>query len=279
MKNRPDVLPNAAGFTLVEAIIVIAITGIVAAVVAVFIRGPMQGYVDTTRRAALTDIADTAVRRLSRDVRLALPNSVRVTVSGGTYYLEYLEAYAGGRYRADVDSAGNGDILDFTRPDTSFDLLGQTLTVTASGALIAVMNLGIPGADAYAGDTTSAYAGPVGTPVSNISIAAKQYPFASPTHRFFVVSGPVTYACAPASSGGDGTGTLTRYWGYPIQTAQPTSFGSGANALLATRVSGCQIDYTPAVTGRDGLVTLYLQLTQQGESVNLYEEIHVSNAP
>ena len=53
-----------AGFTLVEAIIVIVITGILAAIVAVFIRAPVDGYFDSVRRAELTDTADVALRRL-----------------------------------------------------------------------------------------------------------------------------------------------------------------------------------------------------------------------
>ena len=64
------------GFTLIEAIVVIVITGIIASMVAVFIRTPVDGYLDAERRAGLTDIADTAVRRMARDIRLALPNSV-----------------------------------------------------------------------------------------------------------------------------------------------------------------------------------------------------------
>ena len=66
------------GFTLIEAIMVITITGIIAAVVAIFIRQPVDAYLDTARRAALTDIADTTARRIGRDLQGALPNSVRV---------------------------------------------------------------------------------------------------------------------------------------------------------------------------------------------------------
>ena len=85
-----------AGFTLIESIMVIVITGILAAVVAVFIRSPVQGYIDSVRRAELTDQADVALRRISRDVRLALPNSLRVT-SDGTYdYIEFIMTSAGG---------------------------------------------------------------------------------------------------------------------------------------------------------------------------------------
>jgi MSHA biogenesis protein MshO len=69
---------RAAGFTLIEAIIAIVITGILGSVVAVFINRPIQGYFDSVRRAELTDQADVALRRISRDIRLALPNSLRV---------------------------------------------------------------------------------------------------------------------------------------------------------------------------------------------------------
>jgi Tfp pilus assembly protein PilV len=56
---------RTAGFTLIEAIIAIVITGILGAVVAVFISKPIQGYFDSVRRAELTDQADVALRRIS----------------------------------------------------------------------------------------------------------------------------------------------------------------------------------------------------------------------
>ncbi|MFA6270798.1 MAG: type II secretion system protein, partial [Candidatus Paceibacterota bacterium] len=77
----------SAGFTLVEAVVAIVITGILAGIVAVFIASPVQGYVDSVRRAELTDAADVALRRMMRDIRLALPNSLRVTSAGGVDYI------------------------------------------------------------------------------------------------------------------------------------------------------------------------------------------------
>ena len=254
------------GFTLIEAIVVITITAIISAVVATFIRTPIQGYFDSVRRAELTDTADTAVRRIGRDLRLALPNSVRVTTAGSVYYLEFLLTSGGGRYRTDTP----GDPLDFTTAtgDTSFDILGPTVPGTGT---IAIYNLGIPGADAYNGDNTSAVTGISG---NNLKISAKQFPFASPSNRFQIIQTPVSYVCDPAA------GTLTRYSGYAISTGQPTSFSGSSSALLARNVSACTFTYNPQViTQRAGLLSATLQLTQSGESVNLYYEAHVSNAP
>lgn len=259
------------GFTLIEAIVVITITAIIAAVVAVFIRAPVQGYFDSVRRAELTDTADTAVRRIGRDLHLALPNSVRVTTVGGIYYLEFLLTSGGGRYRTDTP----GDPLDFTTADTSFDVLGPAVATTPGALnLVAIYNLGITGADAYAGDNTSAITSITSITGNSVHINAMQFPYASPSNRFQIIESPVTYACDPAS------GTLTRYWNYPVSPAQPTSFGGGTSALLAKNVSACSFTYNPqVVTQRAGLVSATLQLTQSGESVYLYYETHVSNAP
>jgi MSHA biogenesis protein MshO len=265
MKN-----PRAAGFTLVEAIVVIGITGIVAAGIAMFILRPVQSYVDAVRRAELTDVADTALRRIGRDIRSALPNSVRVVTAGGVTYLEYLQTSGGGRYRADVDSAGAGDILDFTANDTSFDVLGPVPPLSAGDRLV-VYNLG-PGtveSDAYTGNNSTTFAS---VAASTVTMAAKRFPFASPGRRFHVVQHPVTSACNPVS------GELRRYWNYAIGAAQPTPPATANNALLARNVAACVFTYN-TVTQRSGVVSLSLTLSQAGESVNLFQQVHVINVP
>lgn len=267
---------RATGFTLVEMIVVIALTGIVAAMVAVFIRAPVLGYVDSARRAELTDEASTAFRRISRDLRLAVPNSVRVT--GGNLAVEFLLVRAGGRYRAGCSDTATGDPLAFGDPAAypcetalsanTFDVLGPGVQVAATDAIV-VYNLGIAGADAYAGDTLRPVNGTTGT-VTNIAFTGAQFPLPSPSHRFQVVEGPVSYVCDL------GARTLTRFWGYAIGALPAT----GSSALLASNVTQCQFAYDPlVVANRAGLVTLRLTLARQGETVNLYEAVHVSNVP
>ena len=264
----PRLRPSQHGFTLVEAVIVIVITGIIAAMVAVFIRAPIQGYVDSARRAEMSDIADTAARRIARDLRLALPNSVRVFGGASGTSLEFLLTRSGGRYRADAAAAGD-DPLDFGVPDTSFDILGAPL-VFKTGDRIAISNLGVPGADAYAGDTLRSYNGIVGSATTKAQFTpSTPFPMESPARRFQVVETPVTYRCAG--------GGLWRHAGYTI-TATQANPPAGTPSLLASKLSDCQFTYE-AVNQRFGLLSIRLKLAQGGETVSLYHEVHVYNVP
>jgi MSHA biogenesis protein MshO len=275
MPLAPCSLP--LGFSLIELIVVIAVVGILAGIVAVFIRSPLEGYMATSRRAELSDTADGALQRIARDVRRALPNSLRVTQVGDVQYLEYLPIADGGRYRAEAAGDGSGDILDFTSgTDASFDVLGNTVAA-ASGQYLVLYNLGLDSAtDAWQGDNRRAVTST--GDVSNLAFTASgdPLPLESPNRRFFLVDAPVSYVCDPAA------GTLRRYAGYGAPTAaQPTSFGSGSNALLAQRVKACSFIYAAGASQRLGQLTLWLQLENSdgdnAEQVSLYREVVVNN--
>jgi MSHA biogenesis protein MshO len=273
--------PRARGVTLVEMIVVITITGIIGAGVAMFIRRPVEGYIDATRRAELTETADTALRRITRDLRTALPNSIRIATVGNVSYIEYLQTIGGGRYRAELDSLGGGDPLDFLNPagDASFDVIGA-LPPVAAGMFIVVYNLsadpGVPTANAYTGDNRANVSSAAGTTIT--LSPAHRFPFTSPGKRFQVVQYPVSYACDPLPAG---TGELRRYWGYAIQAAQPTPPAGGNNALLATNVTNCSFSYITigGAMQRTGVVAVNLEVSQTGEAVRLFQQVHVSNAP
>jgi MSHA biogenesis protein MshO len=261
---------RARGFTLTEAIMVIVITGILAGMVAVFIQKPVQGFFDTARRAALVDAADTVLRRISRDLREALPNSVRIS---GTA-LEFLHVRSAGRYREQVAAGGAGDPLDFTTADTSFDVLGPPVSVQ-SGDAVVVYNLGIlgvTGSDAYAGTSLRLARAPFGASLANVAItSASPFPFASPAKRFQVIDTPVSYVCAGTQ--------MRRYSGYPIQLPPQPVPPAGVGALIADKLSACSFAYAAGPSEREALVTLSLALTDTGETVSLIYQVHVNNVP
>jgi len=267
---------RARGFTLVEMIVVIAITGVLGAAVAVFIRRPVESYMDAVRRGELSDIADTALRRITRDVRTALPNSIRTTTAGNVRYLEYLQTSGGGRYRAEPDSGGAGNILNFIAADASFDVIG-TMPTLAAGNSIVIYNLSPTGstANAYSGDNRGAYSSNTATTIT--LSAAKLFPFKSPGKRFQVVEHAVTYACDPLPSG---AGVLRRYWNYGIVDPQPTPPSGGSYAVLARNITDCTFTYAAnSATARTSILALSLSVSQGGETVYLFQQAHVSNVP
>jgi MSHA biogenesis protein MshO len=268
------ILKKNRGFTLVELIVVITVTGILAAGAALFIRNPTQAYFDTESYANLTDRADTALRRMAREVHNALPNSVRVTTNGADTLLEFIPVKTAGRYRADVGVSGVDNPLDFSLNADTFDVLGNAINISAGDRLV-IYNLGTSGADAYEGSNIR----PLLTSgnLNTLSFNGGAFPLASPSSRFYVVSTAVTFACDMTNH------QLLMYGGYAIQSAQPASI-SALNSLasprqLAANVTTCQISYLPGALQRSGIVTIYLTLSQDLAKVNLVHQVNVVNSP
>jgi MSHA biogenesis protein MshO len=257
------------GFTLIELISVIVIVGILASMTTDIITLPIRSYLDLQRRTTLVDNAESAMRLMQRDIRRALPNSIRI--AGGGTVLELLHTIDGGRYRAKLASNGSGNILDFTSSDNSFDVIGN-LSNKPTGSIV-IYNLGQPSADAYVGDNRAMLSNTSTTSSITLS-ASKKFPLQSPQQRFFIVDTPITYRCDLSS------GQLLRYDGYNITSTQSNP-PSGANGQLqVNQVSACVFSYTSATANRSGMVTLQITLTDSdGESNRLIQQVHVDNAP
>lgn len=262
---------RSSGFTLVEAVVAITILGILGGMVAIFIRSPIDAYITQSNRAVLTDAADGAMRRISRDIGAALPNSLRTTAGGSNACFELLPVLGGGRYRYQTSSTGSGDILDFTTTDTSFDMLGQIrlANLPSGNNLVVIHNLGIAGADAYAADNTATIASATSASVT-LTGAGKKFPFQSPGKYFSVIpNNSVVYSCS-------GTNL---YRTTQAISASPMASCPAGGTVLAANVSSCSFVYTPAVNQRDGILSISLALTLNGETVTLYDQVMINNAP
>src|SRR6202166_4135922 len=250
------------GFTLIELVITIAVGSVVVAFMALFIVTPMTTYTAQTRRAALVDAADSALRFMGRDLRAALPNSVRVSPSGSV--LELLATVDGARYQDSGPLANPGPALHFTAPDGGFSttvpFTQLSLPWTSSAYFLSIYNVDVPGADAYqmanvitpAGTAITISAGATANQNLVTLSPAFQFAFGSPGQRVFLVSGPVSYLCDTAAA------TLTRYSGYTSARAQPASAAAlnaaaASAALVASNVAACQFVLSAGTAQRNVL--------------------------
>lgn len=297
-KNRSSSRPGLlSGFTLIEMIVVMVLMGIMSAFGMGLITLPVRALVDQSRRAELVDLADNALRQMSRELRQALPNSVRITSSGSRVGLEYLHTISGGRFRANFESDGSGDPLENLSAD-SFDVLGQLLasgSINYSGTVgqaeclsggsdcLVIYNTGTSGSDynAYNGDNIATISNIVANQISYNNGAGWSFPFSIPPtseQRFFVVNTPVSYVCDTASN------VLWRYSNYDISSSQPISSAAFAAATanrMALKVVNCDFSYNSGAGSRHGLATLRMTLrdADSGEQVALLHQVHVVNVP
>lgn len=281
------------GFTLIEMVMVIVIMGVIGGVMSVFMKSPVNAYMDSARRAALSDSADTLVRRMARDIRKSLPNSIR---SPTNQCIEYIPTKTGGRYRAEELTAGDNSSLNFNAADFKFNILGSNIELPvnqriAIGDVIAVYNLGTAGSNAYEQDNTAVVTlaptestapvettltiegTPIGTPIGTPS--GKQFPMASASNKFQVIPANeniVAYVC----SGGNLHRTSRSL--FPSVTSSPASSCPSTGPIHAQNVI-CNFDYGGSDLQRNALISMFIQLTEGGETVSLHHNVHVNNTP
>lgn len=288
---------SVRGFSLIEAIAAMVITGIIVGMIAIFIQRPVEGYFSSTNRAALADAADTALRRIGRDVRLALPNTVRVAGSG--LFLEFIPIRTGGRYQQNDACFSSGctglstfgDMLSNVQVTTGSDLIAIYNQYNNSGADCAPTTAGLYSAYCGQGVATLTSAAGAGTTVNTLGFANTAFlpPGGSPSRRVFVIAAsPVTYACDAA------TNTLWRISGYARTPAQPTSLAAAPlstatskvplaiNVACPTIVAGSvppRFSYSTGAAERYSLLSAWITLQKSAETVNLLHQIHVDNTP
>jgi len=292
-----------AGFTLLEMIITMTVTAVIAGIVAQTIIGPVRSYFDSARRAALTDAADLVLRRMTRDLRQGVPNSLRIsdsagnvgTCSAGTCYIEYIATSGGGAFTTGSGFFGGSSTCAVTPANCQLTVISPmpsnpAIAAGASGDYIVINNTNSNdsasqyNAYACASLANCNYARVSSIAGSTLTLAAggtgyNVFGFPGPsTSRFQVVPNgtrAVTYACPVTTSG-----TIQRYWSYGFNSAPAAAAPSGGSSAIMVMNARCSISY-PASSQVFGVLIVSLTLTDSsgGESVTLMREIHVDNTP
>lgn len=264
------------GFTLVELIMVIALAGVVAVMVGTVMSRPLQGFADHSQRAELTDLAAIALNRMTRDIRLAVPNSVFVASTGDE--LRLVPIAAAGRYRANLPVPGGPRqdppactqtsgrcVIDILSPIEPADSKNDKhwLIIYNTGSLIGRPE---PVDGAVSPISPKAFTWKNG--VLEADLSAFRFEFASAQHRFFLADRVVGYRCR--------NGALVR-----AEFGELAASDYSGAAILIDHVDcgQSQFSYDPGNNTRNGLVTLKLVLAGAGGTVTLLQQVQVDNAP
>lgn len=288
---------------MVELIVVIVIMGVIGASLAVFLRPALSAYVDGRLRAEQSDQADTALRRMLRDVRRAVPNSLRVPDQA---CFELVPTTGGGRYRMGPDvsndspvgcaSGSSADCSAWVDPSSSaggatvFDSLSGLVKTPSVGDFVVINNQN--GNDVYAGANRSAITA-VSVPKATqgqhrVSMSALAVPQGYDGGRYQLISQneqSVFYVCSGADgsvdASGNGKGTLYRLV-RNFQATYPSACPSTTGAVvLATKVKSCAFVYNDnqGATQQSGFLWMDLELSRNNESVHMAVGSHVLNVP
>jgi MSHA biogenesis protein MshO len=268
------------GFTLVELIVSIVIATVLLAFMAVFVTGPVDMYFAQTRRAELVDSSDAGWKQLDEEIRGAVPNSLRRSRNGSFEALELLQAIDVARYQ-NLSDTSDGTFTTagpFGTVGAGLDTNTMFLVINNSSATNAY-----DGANVITQDPTRIQLAASVTSPGELDVTLSPAPTFltdSPQRRMFLVTGAVSYLCDEA------TGTLTRYTGYGINSAQISTsagFAGATTTPIARNLSACNFTVTPGTATHGEVVTLRLTFTRagdpNGERMTLMRQSHVEYAP
>ena len=288
------------GFTLIELVITMTIASIIAMVTAQLISRPVTAYANLSLRAQLVDAAESSLERMTREIRTALPNSIRIGCSNKC--IEFLRTIDGSRYR--LSAPGNVLSFDQSSLDSDgFEVLGHLSDPasivtsnnpddcrTRNADCLVIYNTGQINHDAYQLDNIATVKNINGSPsVIEFSFPGGQlaFPTSSPAQRFSIVDTPISYICDDTT-----TKTITRYQDYPITAnhnnvdtdTELMAFSGTEKALVSNKITGCSFTYNAGSATRSGLVTINLILSEtmpsgHVESISLIQQVHVVNTP
>lgn len=272
-----------AGFTLIEIVVTMLISVILALGIVTFISDTVDGVLASGNRNKLTSSGRTVVDRLALELHNAVPNSIRATTADadGDQCLEFIPFEAATNYIDPPFTGGGGDefeVIDFN----------PALTYASPAGVQAVI---------YPDDTDELYTG--GSPGPRALVDAitdtggadgKVMVYLDSTHRFarrspvdriYIAMQPVSF-CLEDNN-------LYRYQNYDFQATQcdPNTASCLPTSVPDRQLISDTIDNTglaafsilPATLRRNAIISMTLNFTSEGDVVQLKHEVMMRNVP
>lgn len=272
---------KASGFTLVEMVMVIIILGVLVLGVSSFVILGTRIFVESTSVDQVLSQSRFAMERMTREVRNAVPNSLRVTESPSTFQcIEFVPIQGSASYLdipiAPAASALTGTVMTASQGiNTNQRMLVYPLqpahiySATPTAAESRMLDIASFTADADPRSGTITFDGLV------------RFSEASPRSRYFMVANAVSY-CFFAN------GDIRRYDSYNmfnnLQPSPDDMGGDDDSALMAENVvinnsTGWPIFYTPGTLANNAVVQLTPQFSVNGQEFQYQHQVQVVNVP
>lgn len=259
---------RAAGFTLVELVMVIVLLAIVATISVQFVTLSTRGAIDLSTRQQRAFSGVVIGEQITRALREALPGSVRVNSDGSC--IEWMPVVVVSNY-LNLPSGGTPD---------SFEAVPLAGGASAQGRVVVYgygSNLYSAGSPGPVSPPATLPAGPSPVTVTFDGGATHRFTTQSPERKFFLIEDPRTF-CQQGRF-------LYRYRDYGIRSsvaaALPTAM-PGREVLAAGLVPGSLVfEVVPPTLQRSGVVSFRLQLQspESGELTSLSQEVQIRNVP
>lgn len=258
------------GFSLIEMVMVIVLLGILATGVSTFLKFGSQIYVEANERDHLISTARFAIERLNRELRTALPNSVRVNsnLTGTKQCIEYTPVIISSSY-ADIPvppEIASDKIRVIAFDDTNYATnLRVSVYALNSGEIYG-------GGNKIVALKASAIIDKSVNPWVITLASPHLFPQESPTNRLFFIDTPVSYCLENQQ--------LLRYKNYSYN-ADNTPIGS--SALMAEFLLNVSTNIPFRVSGatqvRNATVLIKFIFSLNFEEIVFNNEIQVPNVP
>ncbi|WJG09713.1 type II secretion system protein [Aliiglaciecola sp. LCG003] len=266
------------GFTLIELIAVIVVLAVLSVGIAGFIRTGTDIYVDVAERDQVLSEGRFVVQRLNREIRNALPNSLRVSSNASVQCLEFVPVLFSSYYF---------DIPVAPEPQTDQIKVIKSEQNTSKynfQSHHSIIVYPTSNADVY-GSTGRRHLikqAPVLDPADDkkllITLSEPVHFVAdSPSSRAYAIGGPVSY-CASESK-------VWRFADYAFTSNQQLDLTNGVLMAenLVNSISGGEQDkpfrIAEATLSRNAFVLTLLRFELNQEQVVFNNEVHIPNAP
>jgi len=282
LQSQRSVVNKVRGFTLLELIIVIIILGVMAVGISGFITLATQTYLNVSERDDLLSSARFAVERLNRELRNAVPNSIRVINDTSRQCIEFTPIKASTIY-TDIPvvpdpKLGEINVVSFVdSKGDPFSCTGFCLDYIVVYPLNAsdIYNLDVNTGDGKvtAFKSFSGLSGDIWTvPIRpNGGMVFDEH---SPTNRLYIFDAPIAY-CVDNSE-------LRRYNEQgikAIQSLEPTGgFSLMAESLIYDK-DDLPFKFLPASLRRNAIVQVKLNFDRDGEVISFDNDVHIENIP